>query len=154
MGRETRKVPAGWEHPKDAVGNYIPLSDGTQYLKDLACWEEGAKKWVEGSRTDFKGGWIALSDAEKCLSYVSRNGERPDPKDYTPQWQDNECTHLMMYRGEGTPISPAFETAKELACWLADNNASWFGGKGASYEVWLSIIDNSAESLPIFPTGD
>jgi len=27
MGREIRRVSEGWEHPKDARGNYQPLYD-------------------------------------------------------------------------------------------------------------------------------
>lgn len=27
MGREVRRVPKGWEHPRDENGNYIPLHD-------------------------------------------------------------------------------------------------------------------------------
>jgi len=46
----------------------------------------------------------------------------------------------MMYENtsEGTPISPPFETPEELARWLADNNASAFGGMTATYEQWLA----------------
>jgi len=48
----------------------------------------------------------------------------------------------MMYETctEGTPISPAFATPEELARWLADNEASAFGGMTASYEGWLRTI--------------
>ena len=28
MGREVRRVPADWQHPKDARGRFIPLFDG------------------------------------------------------------------------------------------------------------------------------
>ena len=42
---------------------------------------------------------------------------------------------------EGTPISPIFENAEDLAHWLADNKASAFGGMTATYEEWLSTIN-------------
>ncbi len=150
MGREVRRVPAHWEHPKDATGCYIPLFDGAGFAKRVARWDKEAKKWAEGFRDDYKGGAVALTDKEKGRPFADLDGERPDPKDYMPLWRDEERTHLMMYEGttEGTPISPAFETAEKLAHWLASNKASWFGGDGTSYEAWLSIIANSANSRP------
>lgn len=39
MGRELRKVPANWEHPKDENGHYIPLY-GRPFTKELADWEK------------------------------------------------------------------------------------------------------------------
>lgn len=58
----------------------------------------------------------------------------------------------MMYENttEGTPISPAFFSAEELAHWLEDNGASWFGDQLASYAAWLLVIDDPANSLPCF----
>ena len=40
---------------------------------------------------------------------------------------------------EGSPISPVFATAEELARWLADTEASTFGGMTATYEQWLDM---------------
>lgn len=31
MGREVRRVPANWEHPKDERGNFIPLFSSFTY---------------------------------------------------------------------------------------------------------------------------
>lgn len=155
MGREVRRVPANWEHPKDADGRYIPLFDGAKFAKRVASWDEEAAKWAEGFRSNFNGAWVPLTDEQKGKPYASWDGERPDPKDYMPLWRDEERTHLMMYEdtSEGTPIRPAFATAEELARWLADNDASWFGGQGTSYKARLSIIENSANSLPVFVAG-
>jgi hypothetical protein len=152
MGREVRRVPAGWQHPKDARGQYIPLFDSDKFDQRVARWDEEARKWSEGFRDDFNGGLVALTEKEKLMTFADWDGERPDPEHYMPLWRDEERTHLMMYEdtSEGTPVSPAFATAEELAQWLADNNASWFGNQGASYEAWRSIIDDSANSLPVF----
>ena len=35
MGREIRKVPNDWEHPKDKNGDFIPLLEGYRYSIDL-----------------------------------------------------------------------------------------------------------------------
>lgn len=40
MGTRTRRVPPGWQHPKDAEGNYIPLCDGICFAQDVAEWDE------------------------------------------------------------------------------------------------------------------
>jgi hypothetical protein len=59
-----------------------------------------------------------------------------------PQWDNSQATHLMMYEctTEGTPISPAFATAEELARWLADSKTSAFAYQPAGYEQWLATI--------------
>jgi hypothetical protein len=112
MGRKVRRVPKHWQHPKTESGDYVPL----------------------------------LSDYHAALKYYNENPEYhddeytcPDPADYMPLWGSWECTHYQMYETttEGTPISPVMETPEELAQWLADNNASWFGSSGALYEEWL-----------------
>jgi hypothetical protein len=115
MGREVRRVPKDWQHPKDERGKFIPMHEHFTYNTEEV--EEGLRDgWLEG-----------------------------EPPYYgvpvMPQWPDSERTHLMMYEctTEGTPISPAFETPEGLARWLADNNASAFGYSGASYESWLSM---------------
>jgi hypothetical protein len=67
---------------------------------------------------------------------------KPLPEHYMPSWPESERTHFMMYEdtSEGTPISPAFATAEQLARWLADTGASAFAGCTASYEQWLGTI--------------
>lgn len=130
MGREVRKVPAYWQHPKyteetaphsRAVGRYIPMLD-SGYAEAAAEFLEKANK--EG--------------LEEALDYF---GEPPRKEGYMPDWPESERTHFMMYEdtSEGTPISPAFSTPEELASWLADTGASAFADQTASYEAWLRI---------------
>ena len=122
MGREVRMVPAGWEHPVDSRGNYEPLYDG---------YEEAVEAFVK--------------DIEKMglLKALEENDGGPRYSDY--MHPEGERTHYMMYEdtSEGTPISPAFATPEELARWLADNNASAFGNRTATYEQWLHTIKSS-----------
>lgn len=54
----------------------------------------------------------------------------PPPGDGFQMWETTS---------EGSPISPVFPTAEALARWLADTNASAFGGEGATYEQWLRV---------------
>lgn len=140
MGREVRRVPATWEHPKDERGKEIPLHDG--YNKRLADWDERNAKWAEGLRDDWKGGWKSLDADERNMSFVEWDGERPQQDEYMPDWPEAERTHFQMYETctEGTPISPVMETPELLARWLADNGASSFGNQTATYEQWLGMI--------------
>jgi hypothetical protein len=60
--------------------------------------------------------------------------------------------HFQMYEttSEGTPISPVFALAEELAQWLADHEIPVFGDALGTREQWLKIIEDSAESIPVF----
>lgn len=171
MGREVRKVPGDWEHPRDRnTGHYRPMLD-EPYLCALASWREelpewyvGRDLWATGFVKTYDGSVRAISDVV-CESrahgrFVPDNppyewwaGERPpcpDPGDHMPDWPESERTHFMMYEdvSEGTPISPAFATPEELARWLADTGASAMGSETASYEGWLRIAKGgSAPSL-------
>ena len=49
-------------------------------------------------------------------------------------WQMWETT------SEGSPISPVCDSPESLARWLADNEASAFGGETATAEQWLAMI--------------
>lgn len=121
MGREVRRVPADWQHPKDPMtGKFKPLLGGS-YAADAAEF-------------------LAMANEKGLQEAVDWMG-CPDSENYMPDWPAEQRTHLMMYEdtSEGTPISPAFETPEELARWLADNNASAFGSSTASYEGWLRV---------------
>jgi hypothetical protein len=140
LGREVRRVPAGWDHPKDDKGRFIPLHGGS-FAKADAEWTEGWQKWQQGLRDDWSGGWKPVDPEYRTVRFTDYHGSRPSPDDYMPDWPEDQRTRLMMYEdtSEGTPISPAFETPEELARWLADTGASAFGGMTADYEHWLGI---------------
>lgn len=69
--------------------------------------------------------------------------EKPDPLDYMPDFSDRDPDSLgwCMYEtcSEGTPISPVLGSPEGLARWLADNGASAFGDRTATYEQWLNV---------------
>lgn len=146
MGREVRRVPADWQHPKQQVPDwrtgrmverYKPLYPGERYQPAVDEWDEECAKWKAGWRPEY------CTDAEsRAMTYEQYSGQRPHRDDYMPNWPAEQRTHLMMYEDttEGTPISPAFTTPEELARWLADNNASAFAGEGASHEGWLRVV--------------
>lgn len=133
MGREVRKVPKNWEHPKNDEGSFKPLMDG--YKNNAMEFMEMANKEGLQEAVDYMG----------C----------PDKDDYMPDWEETEKTHFMMYEdtSEGTPISPAFETPEELARWLTANGASAFGGSRASYEGWLRVAKGGFAPSMIISSG-
>lgn len=139
MGREVRRVPAHWQHPKEynsyrGEETYKPLYDAN-WRERAEQWDIDRAKWESGERPDYASEYAA------DFPFDQYEGQRPFSEDYMPSWPDAERTHLMMYEDttEGTPISPAFETPEELARWLADNGASSFGSSTATYEQWLPI---------------
>ena len=145
MGREARKVPADWQHPKHnvrewstgrMVERYKPLLPGERYQPEVDEWDEECAKWKSGWRPDY-----CTDPKSRSMTYEQYSGQRPHKDDYMPDWPEEQRTHLMMYENtsEGTPISPAFETPEELARWLADSEASSFGNGTASYEGWLRV---------------
>lgn len=120
MSREIRRVPANWQHPQNERGEYVPLEEG--YAALSSSFMEMANQ---------KGLQAALDEYEIA----------PERGHFMPDWAEHECTHFMMYEtcSEGTPISPAFATVEELARWLADNGASSFADRTATYEQWLAM---------------
>lgn len=130
MGREVRRVPADWQHPKEQkpdwstgrmTDRYKPLHDGS--------YAQAAKDFLE------------KANAEGLEAATDYYGAAPMPDEYMPDWPAEQRTHYMMYEdtSEGTPISPAFATPEELARWLADTGASSFGQMTATYEQWLRV---------------
>ena len=144
MGREVRKVPANWQHPKefrwDHLGNraeqYKPLFPGERYQPEVDEWDEECAKWKDGWRPDY-----CTDPKSRSMTYEQYSGQRPHKDDYMPDWPAEQRTHLMMYENtsEGTPISPAFATPEELARWLVDNGASAFGISTGTYDGWLRV---------------
>jgi len=96
MGREIRRVPPGWEHPRDRKGNYRPLYNRT-YDEALADWRE----------------------------YEDVDPE-PNPEYYRPAFAEGEATHYQVYEdvSEGTPVSPVFATLNEVEEWLVEQGHS------------------------------
>lgn len=126
MGSEIRRVPPNWEHPTDGDGSPIPLYDGWRFAQDVASYE------------------------------LQRRVSPPDPTNYMPRWSREDRTHLQAYEctTEGTPISPVFATAEELARWLEEHAEDSFAG-------WLSFIADNVSgerpydrNIPVATTDD
>ena len=72
MGREVRKVPADWQHPKDEqTGQYKPLYDGKRFFDRLRKWNEENVKWSSGIFPDY------ASEEDRKMTYSEWNGDQP-----------------------------------------------------------------------------
>jgi hypothetical protein len=155
MGREVRKVPADWQHPKITKFNYLKGCDEERYqpmfdqpfAPAMREWYAAWEAWERGERPE---------GSEDCANYWDWSGDPPDPAYYRPDWPEESRTHLMMYEdtSEGTPISPAFATPEELARWLADTGASSFGSMTASYESWLRVCQGGFAPSMVLVGGE
>lgn len=154
MGREVRRVPKDWKHPKDR-GHYVPLLGGS-FSTRLAAWIEGNEQWHAGYRENYGEGdkWIPR-DADETATYADWDGDKPQVEHYMPEWTAEQATHFQMYENvtEGTPISPVFETPEELARWLADNGANAGAGMTATYEAWLRVCNGGYAPSMVFVGG-
>jgi hypothetical protein len=144
MAKAARRVPPDWTHPKDEIGQYIPLFDGAKYERRTREWDEEAARWQEGLRRSYDDGteWVPIEADLQGMTYTECAGDRPDAGRYMPQWPASQCTHWQMYEEvtEGTPVSPVFESPEELAFWMANHDANASPDSTASYQGWLSEI--------------
>ena len=117
MGREIRRVPPNWEHPKDDRGKYQPQMD-SNYLESLNEWIENHRKWEAGEDKD--------REESGCRFFAEWHGEPPSVAYYC-NYTSSEATWYQLYENvsEGTPLSPPFETPEELVEWLSINPDFW-----------------------------
>ncbi len=147
MGREIRKVPASWEHPKDEDGNYRPLYDRV-FATAASEWKTGFAEWERGLRPKY----CSTPD----LEYWEYEGRPPEREAYRPQWSDAERTHFQFYEtvSEGTPLSPPMPTIEALARWLADNHRPWGSeSRNLSYEEWLKFLGKGGSAPSLIVSG-
>lgn len=151
MGRKVRQVPAGWEHPKNSDGCYIPLFDKT-FVDAAREWLDEVIAWDRGTHPDL----VAEPELKaKYPFYWQWDGGAPNPKSYRPAFA-GPADHFQMYEdtSEGTPISPVMESIEGLARWLADTGASRFGGDTASYEEWLRVCQGGFSGMIFYVPND
>lgn len=153
MGREVRRVPAGWEHPKDGCypdgsARYVPLL-GSSFSQRHREWVEEKEMWEKGLQLGYnypERDFIPKSNAAlKCASLEEWSGGEPKEEHYMPEFLPSETTHYQMYETctEGTPISPVMSSPEKLTRWLAENGASAFGDMTTSYDDWLHMIQGN-----------
>lgn len=141
MGREIRRVPEGWEHPKDAGGSYKPLHNKS--------YDEAAKRWVVDCAAWDNG---THEDLVECLSrkdsvpyYWEWAGMPPDEELCRPAFE-SEPIHYQIYENvsEGTPVSPVFATLQEMEDWLVGEGYSSVAAKAfckSGYALSMTVCD-------------
>lgn len=139
MGREVRRVPADWEHPKRDNGHYRPMFDKS-YRVASEEWIAGMMKWEAGDKPDSAG-------EIGCRYYWEWYGAPPDADEGTyreREWTPEEATHYQLYEttSEGTPISPIFDNLDDLCMWAAEN-ATTFASWKATKNEWRAMLDKN-----------
>lgn len=130
MGREIRRVPIDWEHPKDERGHYKALYDND--------YETAAQVW-ESEYAEF----MALSPEQRQEEYFGVHyweWSHPPDEDLHRErrWTPEEATAYQIYEtvSEGTPVSPVFPDLDHLIQWLVDQGYSEAAAKAFSDSGW------------------
>ena len=122
MGREIRRVPPGWQHPKDKRGHYMPLYD-KDYESALAEYQQRLDDWDN----DVGGERSRAQEKHPDITLGEWDGGPPDRDYYRQKWgDDNPATHYQVYEdvSEGTPVSPVLASLKEMKGWLLSQGFS------------------------------
>lgn len=117
MGREIRKVPKGWEHPRDKNGKYKPMFE-EPYIDVLEDWIKNHRLWQQGQHPNQLEHPEATRDSK---FYAEWSDNPPNVEFYNPnKWTAKEATCYQVYETitEGTPLSPVFYNLKALEDWL------------------------------------
>lgn len=126
MGREIRRVPADWEHPRK-TNNLRPSGHAPYQPMHDCVFEDRAREWLDKAIA-----WDNGTDpdcAEHKIThpfYWQWDGPPPNAEDYRPRWT-SEPTHYQVYETvtEGTPVTPHFATKAELIDWLVEHGDEW-----------------------------
>ena len=127
--REIRRVTAGWQHPRNEKGHFIPLFKAADLDSAYDDFHYELDGLVE------KG---VYADREEALD---ANAHRlPDPSAYMSEFANP--THVQAYETttEGTPISPVFDSESDLVTYLAEH-AGLFGGRKGTADEWRLALE-------------
>lgn len=141
MGREIRRVPANWEHPRKEFED-SPWAGGCDYTKAhngkcyqpmydqdfdsaLSEWISEYELWKKGEHPD------QLKYSEDANEpYWEYAGLPPDPRYYRPKWEKADWYQVYETVSEGTPVTPPFATKDELIDYLVKNGDFWDQRRG------------------------
>jgi hypothetical protein len=113
MGREIRRVPLDWEHPKED-GKYLALYDKT-YEDAKAEWLAGLASWQNGTHPDL----IDNPEFQKKYEYWEWSTGPPNRESYRPEFTSDPVGYQIYETvSEGTPASPVFATEEEIIEYL------------------------------------
>jgi hypothetical protein len=135
MGREIRRVPPNWKHPKDDKGNYKSMYD-EDFDTALQNWLSDYNLWKEGKHGGQQGHPERLE-----MPFWEWSGGPPDPEYCRPKFKE-EPTWFQVYEtvSEGSPVTPPFPTKDELYKCLVEVGDFW--GERWSPEAAKSFIEH------------
>lgn len=152
MGREIRRVPDNWEHPKNEDGRYHPMFDD-DFESALKEWLDGYELWKKGEHPDQTADWI-----EENMPYWEWAGAPPDPDYYHPKFENADWYQVYETVSEGTPVTPPFPTKEELVNYLTQHGDfwdQWRGLGGWSRENAERFVSSQyAPSLAVWHTSE
>ncbi len=141
-GREIRRVPLDWKHPRYEAGEryrwdgaYKPLYD-EPFDDAMTDWIERATAWAAEARSGgTPDGWqyyahteedAAWARANPLKAYAAWRSSPPEPESYRDRFT-TEPTAYQIYEdvSEGTPISPVFPTEDDLIAWMMQDHEDW-----------------------------
>lgn len=142
MGREIRRVPPQWEHPRQTC-KHSPWRGGCEDAKNHggqcyrplydSCYKDAADEYVENIVLWSKGAHPDQQDEgmARYKYYWDWDGAPPDEGAYRPEWRE-EPTWFQVYEtvSEGTPVTPAFPTRRELVDYLVSYGDTWNQWRG------------------------
>lgn len=152
MGREIRRVPLDYKHPRlkggPRRGEYKSLFDGSdRWGHPLSAWQrswdEQEAAWQRGEHPD-QLRWP--DETRKLKSFAQWDGPRPHERDHTPELPLDQRPGWCYYEStsEGTPLSPVFATPEELARWMSEHEHS-DGWSAEGYEAALAYVTQPPE---------
>lgn len=120
MGREIRRVPSNYEHPRKMYFRYNGYKEDYVPLYGKS-YKEAAENWI----TEFIK-YQAFPENPEYPYYWDWHGMPPNKEDYI-SYEAKDATWWQCYEtvSEGTPVSPSFATAEELIDYLATYGDFW-----------------------------
>lgn len=130
MGREIRMVPPNWKHPKNDRGGYQPMFD-RNFADVFADWLADFDRIRAGDLTEIERECYAEAGMNPLAEWLRDEGSVPNPAYHRP-WCDEDATWVQVWETvpEGTPVSPPFETRKDLADYLVTHGDFWDQERG------------------------
>lgn len=120
-------------------------------------WFEKTKGGEEGNWAETWFGFILDTIECKACDGTGKNKKGKDcvvcygegkaqPRIEPPKSWDDDKNGYQMWQdvSEGSPISPVFKKAEDLAKWMVENDSSISGG--TSYEGWLGMIEQEGSA--------
>jgi hypothetical protein len=153
MGREIRRVPKNWEHPK-SNGKFIPLYD-LSYEQKARDWLENCIKWENNTHDDL----IKHPEYKKEYPFFWQyECNPPDPSYYRSEFtKEANCYQMYETVSEGTPVSPVFETKNDLVDYLVKNGDFWDqirGDGGWIREIAEQFVEREWAMSGMFVNGE